>query len=331
MQYTLSKNDFSGFVKAVMNTHDFIAPIQGDPSKRVQKTQFQPITAPEDIHIEVGNAYFPVKYYFFDKKETIFEFKGHKVIDPIIKLKDRVFFGLRRCDLTGIKHQDMVFYSNQEDPFYKTRRDASTLIGLHCKEGDDYCFCNSVTNSDFFDLMFFDKGENYAIEVGSEKGQNFISTFHDFFKEAGEIITPADREIKNTFKLDTTDIKKLYFDEQWEELANKCISCGACNTLCPNCHCFTIQDEINFDLHTGKRVRTPASCQVKSFTRVAGEHIFRDTRVARYKHRVYHQLQYFKDRHDELFCTGCGRCIRGCPVRIDWVSHINKMNREDKP
>lgn len=329
MEYKLPKKDFSGFVNAVMGSFDVIAPVAGDASKRVQKTQFQAISKPEDITITTGPTYFPAKYYFFDKKETLFEFKGHAITDAVIKLRDRVFFGLRRCDLTGIKHQDMVFSANQEDPYYKTRRDASILIGLHCPEGDNYCFCNSMTNSDYFDVMFYDKDDVYLVEIGSKKGQHFIERFQDFFTEAQGCITPADKEIKNTFHLDTTDIKKLYFDQRWEELANTCISCGACNTLCPNCHCFTIQDEIAFDLQTGKRVRTPASCQLKSFTRVAGEHIFRDTRVARYKHRIYHQIEYFRDRHDELFCTGCGRCIRGCPVRIDWVSHINKMNEQD--
>jgi ferredoxin len=219
----------------------------------------------------------------------------------------------------------MVFLDDNLDTFYKVRRDASILIGLHCKEGDDYCFCNSIELQDFFDLMFYDKGKEYAVETGSKKGVDFIKKYKKFFKEAGNIITDKDRKIVNKKKLNTTDIKDMYNNEDWKKGSDICVSCGACNFLCPNCHCFNVEDEVNFDLKSGKRVRKPASCQLRHFTRVAGEHVFRDDRVARFKHRIYHQIQYFKDRHDVVFCTGCGRCIEGCPAKIDWVEIINEM------
>ena len=136
-------------------------------------------------------------------------------------------------------------------------------------------------------------------------------------------ITPADRITFNSLKLSTTDIKHLFAETFWESLSDKCISCGACTALCPTCHCFTIKDEVGFDLKTGKRIRIPASCQLRSFTRVAGDFVFRNKRVDRFKHRIYHQLQYFKDRHGVEMCTGCGRCIRACPTKINWVEAIN--------
>lgn len=324
MRYVLKKEGFEVFLKAVMKSYEVIAPVTGDKTKRVQKTQFSIISSPQDIAFH-EQAYFPVKYFFFDKEETLLYFHGNEIKNPALHLPPRVFFGLKECDLNGIMHQDIVFLQNTPDPFYKARRDASILIGLHCQGGDEYCFCNSIGLKSFFDVMFYDKEDVYAIETGSEKGELFMKEFSGFFEEK-DIIKESDRLIPNTFTLNTTDIKHLFHHEGWEELANICISCGACNTLCPNCHCATIKDDIAFDLKTGRRIRIPASCQLKSFTRVAGEHIFRRPRVDRYKHRIYHQLQYFKERHDVHFCTGCGRCIRGCPVRIDWVTKINEMN-----
>ena len=126
-------------------------------------------------------------------------------------------------------------------------------------------------------------------------------------------------------KLNSLDIKDFYYSQNWKKGVNECISCGACNFLCPTCHCFTVEDEVEFNLKDGKRIRKQASCQLKSFTRVAGDHIFRDSKEARFKHRIYHQIQYFKERHDIVMCTGCGRCIRGCPAKIDWVNIINGM------
>lgn len=323
-QYRLNKSDFSQFVANAMNSFEFVAPVKGDETKLRSRSMFREITNAEEIWLE-GIPYFPAKNFFFDKNEVLFNFKGNEIIDPKIFVKDRVFFGLRRCDLNGIKHQDKVFLEENKDPFYEARRKGSVLIGFHCKEGDDYCFCNSIGLEDFFDLMFFDKGDFYGVEIGSDKGKDFVNKFSGLFLAADNVVTEADKEIKNTKQLSKTEITEFYGNDAWKEGADECLSCGACNHLCPNCHCFTVTDEMEFDLTSGRRVRVPAGCQQTSFTRCAGEHIFRKDKVARFKHRIFHQIQYFKDRHGETFCTGCGRCIRGCPAEIDWVGILNKM------
>lgn len=322
--YILKKGDFKNFFNKIVESSDFIAPVQSDKSKQTSKSFFKKINSPDEIFLD-KKTYYPVKSFFFNPEETLFEFDGNKIIDPKIPLKQKVFFGLRRCDLNSILHQDIVFLEENEDPFYKARRDASILIGYHCKKGDDYCFCNSFDLKEFHDLMFYDKGDFYCIEVGSNKGQKFISQFLSLFEETEDLITKGDKLTINKFKLKNLDIKDNYDSKDWKKGSDKCIACGACNFLCPNCHCFTIEDDVNFDLKTGKRTRKPASCQLRHFTRVAGDHIFRNEKNARFKHRIYHQIQYFKDRHDVVFCTGCGRCIEGCPARIDWVKIINEM------
>ena len=323
-QYILKKGDFKSFFNKVMEDSDFIAPVESSDSKQVSKSFFKRIDNVSEVFLD-KKTYYPVKSLFFDPAETIFEFDGNKVIDPKISLKQKVIFGLRKCDLNGIMHQDMVFLDENPDPFYKARRDASILIGYHCKKGDDTCFCNSFELKKFHDLMFFDKGDFYCIEVGSIKGQEFINQFLDIFEVTEDLITDEDRITKNKLKLNNLDIKDKYNSPDWEKGSSKCLACGACNFLCPNCHCFTIEDSVNFDLKTGKRVRKPASCQLRNFTRVAGDHVFRNEKNARFKHRIYHQIQYFKDRHDVVFCTGCGRCIEGCPAKINWVGIITDL------
>jgi sulfhydrogenase subunit beta (sulfur reductase) len=325
-QYILKKEDFDNFFDHVRAEYEFIAPVSGTQTKQVSASFFTKIDNPQEIYLD-KKTYYPVKGFFFHPQETLFEFHGDKIINSTIALEDTVFFGLRRCDLNSIWHQDLVFSEGYGDPFYQARRDASLLLGLHCKEGDDYCFCNSIQLKDFFDLMFYDKGELYAIEVGSEKGKKFIQRFSHLFIEDEDIITADDKKTLNRKKLDSLDIAHDYNNDAWEKGADICIACGACTFLCPNCHCFSIEDEINFDLQSGKRTREPASCQLRHFTRVAGEYIFRDSKLARFKHRIYHQIQYFRERHGVVFCTGCGRCIEGCPVRIDWVGIINEMKK----
>ena len=37
----------------------------------------------------------------------------------------------------------------------------------------------------------------------------------------------------------------------WDELAADCFSCGSCNTVCPTCYCFDVQDTWNVDQTSG--------------------------------------------------------------------------------
>lgn len=328
-QFILKKEVFDTFVRKVMESREFIAPIKGRAEDHVERSFYSSIDSPDQI-IYPTPTYYPVKGYFFPPKETLFEFEGNKLKDAMLDIPERVFFALRRCDLNGIMNQDTVFLEETPDPHYKARRDKALLIGLHCKVGGEHCFCNAFDLKNFFDLMFYDKQDIYAVEVGTNKGHAFVKEFSKFFEAAENAITDDDRKTENKKALRDTDIKGLYDNPTWKKGAEKCLSCGACTALCPNCHCFTINDEVNLDLKSGKRVREPASCQLRNFTRVAGDHVFRDQKLARFKHRIYHQMQYFKDRHGVNFCTGCGRCIFGCPAHIDWVELINEMKNDNK-
>src|SRR3989338_4848337 len=209
MQYSLKKEEFNSLVSHLLKDHDFIAPVEGNKQKSFTQSYFKKIQDPKEIYTE-KKSYYPVKGFFFKNNETIFEFNGNSISNPALNLKKSIFFGLRRCDLNGIWHQDIVFLEENTDPFYKARRDSSLLIGLHCKEGDDYCFCNSVELKDFFDLMFYNKNKVYAVEVGTEKGQEFINNFSKFFKKENNIITKEDKKIKNKKSLKTIDIKDDY-------------------------------------------------------------------------------------------------------------------------
>ena len=60
--------------------------------------------------------------------------------------------------------------------------------------------------------------------------------------------------------------EKHGWDSIWKNDVDKCLSCGACTMHCPTCNCFDIQDILDADLKSGKRVRHHASCQLKSFS-----------------------------------------------------------------
>lgn len=316
--YTLSKADFDKIIQKEVKTHEFYGPVKQGPVHNFAK-----VKSFKEMDLNYLLTYHPAKRIFFETEQTMFEFKGNKIKEHEFKAHNIIIFGLRRCDLNNIARQDIVLDQVHQDFYYIQNRKNALLIGLHCTTHDQYCFCGSMDLGDEHDLMFYESGNNFIVESRTEMGKNFIERNKKYFKKSDNKVSS---KIEGTDRLKKKDISGLYNHPDWEKGAKDCLSCGACNHQCPSCYCFDIWDEVNMkDPSTGVRKRRWASCQLQQFTRVAGDYVFRSKRIDRFKHRIYHQLQYFKDRHRVNLCTGCGRCIRHCPTRIDFVKIINEM------
>ncbi len=318
----LKKKGLSEFLDQLKRYYELIAPVKNDLAR------FEKIEDVKDICLE-KNSYFPLKEYFFKKEETLFSFDGKKIIAPKLNVPERVFFGIRRCDLNAIMKQDKVFIKDAKDPYYTAAREKSFLLGYHCNNAlSPYCFCGSMDLADFYDLMFYDRKKFLLAESGSEKGDFLIKKFSKFFSKTNIKINDKEKIIHRTNRLEKKDISGLYNNPDWKRGVDICLSCGACTALCPTCYCFEIYDNVRIDnIDKGERKRKWSSCQLQDFTRVAGNHVFRKEREERFKHRIYHQLQYFKEKYGMQMCVGCGRCIEGCPTRIDFVKIINEMKQ----
>jgi sulfhydrogenase subunit beta (sulfur reductase) len=319
--YTLDKSELVPLIASLAKRYyQVFAPVRSDV------VRLQEVTSGEQIDL-TENTYLPPKDLFFGKRDPLFTFDGPTMALPVDPVGPRVFFGLRRCDLNAIAHQDIVYMQQRRDPIYAARREATTLIGLHCSSPPSaYCFCGSMDLKDCQDLMLVERDDYFLVETNSEKGQEFVHNLPRYFERTGEELGEDDRRTPGANRLATTNISGLYNNELWAEGVGKCLSCGACTTLCPACYCYEIHDEIDLaDLDRGTRCRYWSSCQLEDFTRVAGDYCFRDDRADRFRHRIYHQVEYFRDRYGVSLCTGCGRCIAFCPTRIDWVDIVNRM------
>lgn len=52
-----------------------------------------------------------------------------------------VAFGMKACDIQGIKVLDKVFLAEPVDTFYRARREHGTIVALACHEPEESCFC----------------------------------------------------------------------------------------------------------------------------------------------------------------------------------------------
>lgn len=325
MVYSIKLVDLDGFIEGLIKSSATYGPKKKDEFPE-PVTSYGELSSSADLYLDKP-VEFTAKGIFFPQGEVIVEYKDGKAIEPLLlkeEARRKILFGLRFCDLSAIHKQDLAFTSGFGDPYYSKRRENTILIGYHQPDcGDKWCYCQSIDLNYSFDLIFYKKEKNYFVETGSDAGEDLIDEFKEFFTPTSYLITDEDRKIENKLVLEDKDLKPLYDDGSWKSLVDRCLSCGLCNSLCPTCFCFEFKDvEEEGD---SKRIRNHSECHFDCFTRVAGDHVFRQEKEAKFKHRIFHQLDYFKDKFDETLCTGCGRCIRYCPTKIDFISAINNM------
>ena len=268
------------------------------------------------------------KEAFFPLSETILAFEkskeGMKVTDVDTgSFPETVLVGALPCDAAAPQIMDAVFSWDYNDEFYLERRRRTTIIGLSCTRADDSCFCTLVglspddtRGSDLFLTPL--QGGGYSCQPITERGGALIAAVPQLFAESAAV-TPIPSARPEGEPVDLAKVKawleEHFEDEIWEEVAARCIGCGACAFLCPACHCFDIVDEGNEQ--KGCRRKNWDACAFGKFTNHASGHNPRDLQPKRYRNRFMHKFKYYDDKFGKTLCTGCGRCIRYCPVGID--------------
>ncbi|OFX14234.1 MAG: hypothetical protein A2Z18_06740 [Armatimonadetes bacterium RBG_16_58_9] len=252
--------------------------------------------------------------------------EGTKIESVIPEDKPRVMMGMWLADAQAIQVLDRVFLDEKfKDPYYAARRENTVLVATMPAEPRWSWFSSSCDDVETWkanvDAIMYDLGDSYYFEVTSDKGEALL--------ESGEFTKPSDsdtarkNEIWDAFKnfnvLPFAD-EKLYErlaweNPVWEEIARKCIACGACSYMCPSCSCFDMQDEACGTCV--ERYRCRDTCQFEDFTLMGAGHNPRSDQLPRSRQRLLHKFKYQHEQFGVVGCTGCGRCVEMCPVNVD--------------
>jgi ferredoxin len=266
----------------------------------------------------------PLKTFFLPIKENL-----TTELQPENK---RIIIGSPNCDIQGLKILDEIYLDKEYiDTSYKNKRDNTLLIATPCYETLEHCHCSSYGihpfSKEIADISLSIVDTRIHLEVLSEKGEQFISEI----KEYSAISNSPESEIKDIElkqskienKLTTNnsslpDYKKTgkivqkAKDEIWNKYSSKCVSCGACATICPTCTCFLLIDKPNFE-----KVRQLDACQYPGFERVAGNEDALHELSTRFRNRYFCKYVWKPRKFKSLACTGCGRCIEACIGKIN--------------
>ena len=308
------------------------------PVAREDYSEFSLIENPSDIDLTLRNTVISPKGIMFPQSMTMLEFDLKDKI-PTLKVpvenNKRLIIGIRPCDVHGILAFDPTFDSEFSDPFYKTARANTFLVGLACNEPDLNCFCQSMSSGPFdgtgMDILMVELESTFIFYIYTASGEKLLKVASELFTEpTPEQLTQVDELKKRTHQASTRKVEtnnvpekmgKIFEDDYWLKIAQRCLGCGICTYLCPTCYCFDITDE-KWGI-TGKRMRNWDSCMYSEYTVHASGYNPRPARMNRLRNRFYHKFKYYPDLYNMFGCTGCGRCVRHCPVNIDIIDVIN--------
>ena len=300
--------------------------------------KLEALTADSKLELAYGNFRLSPKLWFFPRSEVIASGNTGTLEPTPLPNEATVLFGLRPCDAASLELLDKIFLDEAYlDPYYKARRENTTVIALACNDPDPTCFCTSVGGgpgaSSGADVVAFDLGSELLFEAVTEKGEAFLAEHDKLLTAPAADDDAAKEKLIATAEAKLTPVKTdgladrlpgLFDAPVWEAIGERCVGCGTCTYLCPTCHCFGLYDE-EADGNV-KRIRAQDACMYSLFTLEASGHNPRGTQGARMRQRVMHKFSYTVSNVGETFCVGCGRCISHCPVNIDIREILEEVN-----
>jgi CheY-like chemotaxis protein/ferredoxin len=309
------------------------------PTAKGESRVFARIERASDVVLDYTSTILPPKKLLLPQEEPLFTFdrKAAEAAKPEEAPRDAILFGVHPCDMQGILRLDLAFTEGEPESNYLARRRGTAFVGVSCQP-DDHCSCQLLGAYDTrggFDLFLTKLRTGYVLDVMTAKGAALLEGFRSLYDVTAEAFAEAEAVNLGNARPRTAlgchagaspELLKLASqDELWEEVAGKCLSCGACSLVCPTCFCFDVTDRLQLNLRHGTRYRRWDSCQLGDFAAVATGENFRESREERARHRFAHKFLYFAEKFGTSMCVGCGRCVRACPADISPVEIVSGL------
>lgn len=250
--------------------------------------------------------------------------------------------GVRACDLAALALQDQHFlHCSYPDPYYRQRRESLFIVAVHCGSPADTCFCASTGDGpraeQGFDLALGELDDGFVCQAGSERGQVLLESLGLCVASTVQL-SALDAELAQAAQqqraLPGRDLQQPLFANlqhpRWDELGNRCLSCGNCTSVCPTCFCHSEHDLAALDGASSERIRQWDSCFTQGHSYIHGITIRAETKF-RYRQWLTHKLGSWHEQYGRSGCVGCGRCISWCPVGIDITDEAAAITAEGCP
>jgi len=255
------------------------------------------------------------------------------------------FVGVRPCELAAIAIQDRIFLDGRyQDRDYAARRAEVFLVAVECGDPSSLCFCGDLgtgpDTNEGFDLALTELLEpehRFLIRAGSPAGEALLAELPvrpatgDDSAARADVNAHVAREARGRFEPAGVHDLLLRNPEsaRWDDVAERCLTCGNCTLVCPTCFCTHVEDASALDGSSAERTRVWDTCFSVQYAEVHGGNT-RPAPRARYRQWLTHKLATWEDQFGSSGCVGCGRCIAWCPVGIDIREEVRAIRAEEE-
>jgi ferredoxin len=245
------------------------------------------------------------------------------------------FLGARSCELHAIGILDRVLQRGTD----------AFVVAVNCGQAGGTCFCVSMGTGprarDGFDLALtevLEDGRHYfTLEAGSAAGAELVAELAPASAGRPEALAAEQATERAAAQMgremDVTDIRSLLYRNlehaRWDDVADRCLTCGNCTMVCPTCFCTTVEETTDLTGEHVERHQRWDSCFTVDYSRMHGGSVRRSSR-SRYRQWMTHKLATWFDQFGTSGCVGCGRCITWCPVGIDITEEVAAIRASDE-
>lgn len=341
--YKIAKENLSALFQSIAENQELYLPVEVSG-----QVNFKAWTQDANVSLETLKTVKSPKDAFFPQSENLYtvQREGKKLsIEPqALKEQNFVVFGMKACDIQGVKVLDNVFLSDPIDSFYAARREHGTIVAMACHEPEESCFCKAfgidcaepaadvatwMVDGELYWKALTDKGEALTKAVESLLTEADGTDAEKLETEKTAIRAIVEKLPYSNLSLEGWNgdaLTEKFNSPVWEELYKPCLACGTCTFVCPTCQCYDIKD---YDTgHGVKRYRCWDSCMYSDFTMMAHGNN-RTSQLQRFRQRFMHKLVYYPANNNGMYsCVGCGRCVEKCPASLNIVKVIKAFEKQ---
>lgn len=267
---------------------------------------------------------------------------GGLVVDQALHgVTRRAVIGARACDLHALDVLERTQTGGQHaDPAFVAHRAGLFVVAVDCTEPAPTCFCNTAGRGPAadagYDVALTELDDRntvvYLVRAGTDRGRAMIDDLHlvdappALITQRRRALTVASTDFVRELPPDAADVVSRPDHPHWNDVAERCLTCGNCTAVCPTCFCTDMEDLVGLDGETATRTRVWDTCFSMEYSHL-GDGPHRASPAARYRQWLTHKLGTWHDHFDESGCVGCGRCVTWCPVGIDLTAEVESLGR----
>ena len=225
------------------------------------------------------------------------------------------YIGVRSCDLHAIASLDSALLDiPHPDPGYAARRANVFIVALNCWQAGGTCFCVSMGTGPRATSATTSRSPRCSRTAATTSWSSPAATrarrslpswpLRDAERAGagsgragGRAGASQARAARWTRPTSRDLLYRNYEHPRWDDVADRCLTCGNCTMVCPTCFCTSVEDVTDLTGTSAERVREWDSCFTMDFSYVHGGSV-RSTPRSRYRQWMTHKLATWGDQFD---------------------------------